>query len=71
MGKTADREFKLSEERRKVEEYIEKGKRDFGENHVTAYAGEDGSTIIRIANSANSVSRKEHQMPEHLRTSGG
>lgn len=71
MGRTADREYALSQERKKVEAYIERGKRDFGENHVTTFSGEDGSTIIRIENSATAVSRKEHQVPEHLRTFGG
>ena len=71
MGKTADREYKLEQEKKMVEDYIRKGKSDFGENCVTTFTGEDGSTIIRIANSASSISRKEHTLPEHARTMGG
>ncbi len=71
MGKTADREYKLEQEKKMVEEYVRKGKDDFGENRVTTYTGEDGSTIIRIANSATTISRKEHPLPEYQRTIGG
>ena len=71
MGQTTNKELKLEAEKEMVEAYIRKGKIDFGENRVTTYTGEDGSTIIRIANDSNHLSRKEHNTPEHLRTIGG
>lgn len=70
MGKTTDKELKIEQEKKMVEDFVRRGKNDFGENRVTTFTGEDGSTIIRIANSANSVSRKEHTLPEHQRTIG-
>ncbi len=71
MGKTIDKELKIEAEKKMVEDYIRKGKLDFGENRVTTYSGDDGSTIIRIANSSTNISRKEHNTPEYFRTAGG
>ena len=70
MGKTTERELKIQQEMKKVEAFLQKAKNDFGENNVTYFKGDDGSTIIRISNSKKTLTRKEHKTPEFLRKDG-
>lgn len=67
MRESEKREFKVNA---KVQKYLKEARYDFGEQNVTFYQGEDGSSIIRIKNDVSGVTRKEHTFPEYRRKDG-
>lgn len=67
MGLKEEREFRLEE---LIGEHLNRARSDFGEQNVSHYKGDDGSTIIRIANNSSSVVRKVHSHPEYILRDG-
>lgn len=63
---------KIYDDKKRVNDYERKEASDFGEQKVTDVGHDsEGHQVIRLSNNADTVIRKEHIAPEHVRTQGG
>ncbi len=63
---------KIYNDKMKVNDFQRKKASDFGEQKVTDVGYDsEGHQVIRLSNNADTVIRKEHNAPEHIRTQGG
>ena len=63
---------KIYEDEKKVRDYQRKKTSDFGEQKITDVGYDtEGHQVIRLSNNSDTVVRKEHNVPEYIRTQGG
>ncbi len=63
---------KIYEDKKKVDDFQRKEVSDFGKKKVTDVGHDlEGHQVIRLSNNSDTVVRKEHNVPEYIRTQGG